>query len=180
MTRPNVTLRPRGAGKSTKDEAPAPEGSVRALTVADTLSSRMKLNAEDRAWLSAQLANSGCVRTYVSVETIEVPEESATDWEEREVVGSYPVGDLYVRVLRDNDTTDLGEFTLVGNWAVEVFNPDGRGRGVEDTVNGLYFCEAFDQAVATAAAAIGFTLNNAGEDDGSGRGYLLRTYELSQ
>ena len=150
---------------------------LKQLEAADTLSDLMQLDDEGREWLTDALINGDRIRTLVCTDTVSMCEE-ADPWRDSEIIGNCPVGNLHISVDDDFGNT-IGSFTLPGNWPAAEFNPDGRGRNPEDSVNGREYHESLDFAVAAAATAAGFMLDNAGEDDGSGEGYFAQVFILS-
>lgn len=169
-------LHPRDAGKFAVKDGSAPDAVLRApRATADSLSDLLNLNDFDRAWLTAELANGGSVRTAVSCELADVTEEDddgSSEW-----VGETPVGDLYIRVFRNGG--DLGELRLPGDWPDDEFDPDGRGRNGEEDVNGRDYSDSIDFAIATMATDAGFTLENCGIGDGSAERTFIRAFDLS-
>ncbi|MDY7540862.1 hypothetical protein QN345_03525 [Cryobacterium sp. 10I1] len=172
----NESLHPRDTGRFTTKDDPAPDVAVSApQATAHTLSDLMSLDDDDRAWLTEKLANGGTVSTQVSCELVSFTEEDEYGFSE--VIGTAPVGDLYIRVFRGND--DLGYIELPGDWPADEFGPEGRGRGPDGLVNGRDYSDSLDFAVASAAADAGFNLDNSRVDDGSADGHFVRVFNLS-
>lgn len=124
----------------------------------------LRLSVDDCDWLTEKFEAGASVRTTVSATCVMGAYDEDAD--ESQLVGGMNV--FVTECEEDGFWRELGSFNLDAEW------PTTGGR---DSDLDRLSCD-IDMAVSAAAAKAGFSLWNAGVEDGSGSGYFSRTYEL--
>ena len=137
----------------------------RAQSAVHELDRLLRLSDEDRAWLTERFEAGESVTANVTSATVAADVDEEGD--ESQLSGAMTV-DVAHRE-EDGFWRELGSFELGADWPVS----GGRYSDLHDD------SDAVDTAVGSAADSAGFSLINAGVEDGSGSGYFARTYELS-